>query len=36
MEDRHSPFPVGMEDRDNQVDKAAEEFIKRFFKELRN
>ncbi|KAF7843395.1 uncharacterized protein G2W53_000300 [Senna tora] len=32
-----SPFPVqdGDEDRDHQVDKAAEEFIKRFYKELR-
>ena len=30
-----SPFPVGEEDKDNQVDKAAEDFIKRFYKELR-
>ncbi|KHN39246.1 hypothetical protein glysoja_018018 [Glycine soja] len=32
-----SPFPLGEseDDKDNQVDKAAEEFIKRFYKELR-
>ncbi|MED6118888.1 hypothetical protein PIB30_006679 [Stylosanthes scabra] len=34
-----SPFPVSDEatefDKDHQVDKAAEEFIKRFYKELR-
>ncbi|KAK7294251.1 hypothetical protein RJT34_17138 [Clitoria ternatea] len=33
-----SPFPLrGMDDddKDNQVDKAAEEFIKRFYKDLR-
>ncbi|XP_061367556.1 uncharacterized protein LOC133310610 [Gastrolobium bilobum] len=31
-----SPFPLRdtEEDKDNQVDKAAEEFIKRFYKEL--
>lgn len=31
-----SPFPLkSEEDDDNYVDKAAEEFIKRFYKELR-
>ncbi|KAL5176385.1 hypothetical protein HKD37_08G022345 [Glycine soja] len=32
-----SPFPLveSQDDKDNQVDKAAEEFIKRFYKELR-
>ncbi|XP_027344887.1 uncharacterized protein LOC113857278 [Abrus precatorius] len=32
-----SPFPLREteEERDNQVDKAAEEFIKRFYKELK-
>lgn len=32
-----SPFPLrdAADDKDNQVDKAAEEFIKRFYKELR-
>lgn len=32
-----SPFPLpeSEDDKDNQVDKAADEFIKRFYKELR-
>ncbi|XLQ98886.1 hypothetical protein S83_065085 [Arachis hypogaea] len=33
-----SPFPMNVDteyDKDHQVDKAAEEFIKRFYKELR-
>lgn len=30
-----SPFPLKNEDEDNYVDKAAEEFIERFYKELR-
>ena len=32
-----SPFPLmeAEEDRNHQVDKAAEEFIKRFYKELK-
>ena len=30
-----SPFPLRDDDKDDQVDKAAEEFIKRFYKDLR-
>ncbi|XP_054782139.1 uncharacterized protein LOC129289402 [Prosopis cineraria] len=30
-----SPFPVQDDDRDHQVDKEAEDFIKRFYKDLR-
>ncbi|XP_028756183.1 uncharacterized protein LOC114715476 [Neltuma alba] len=31
-----SPFPLRDTDEDHQVDKAAEEFIKKFYKELKN
>ncbi|XP_054785339.1 uncharacterized protein LOC129291825 [Prosopis cineraria] len=31
-----SPFPLRDTDGDHQVDKAAEEFIKKFYKELKN
>ncbi|CAL0322059.1 unnamed protein product [Lupinus luteus] len=30
-----SPFPLDMDDKDNMVDKKADEFIKRFYKQLR-
>ncbi|KAE9600457.1 hypothetical protein Lal_00045873 [Lupinus albus] len=31
-----SPFPLAGDDKDNMVDKKADEFIKRFYKQLRN
>jgi len=30
-----SPFPLREDDEDNQVDKAAEDFINRFYSQLR-
>ncbi|OIW03800.1 hypothetical protein TanjilG_30076 [Lupinus angustifolius] len=30
-----SPFPLDTDDKDNMVDKKADEFIKRFYKQLR-